>query len=71
MTFRGISEEALELSDLHCCIPMSGMVDSFNVSVAAGLLMHQATRDRTLRMVIFCFSETRSSYNLNFFVHLL
>ncbi|KAL8475765.1 hypothetical protein ACS0TY_028433 [Phlomoides rotata] len=47
---RGISDEALELSDLHCCIPMSGMVDSFNVSVAAGLLMHQATRDRTLRM---------------------
>ncbi|KAK4393159.1 tRNA (guanosine(18)-2'-O)-methyltransferase [Sesamum angolense] len=47
---RGISEEALELSDLHCSIPMRGMVDSFNVSVAAGLLMHQAVCDRTLRM---------------------
>ncbi|KAL3629418.1 hypothetical protein CASFOL_026640 [Castilleja foliolosa] len=39
---RGTSEEALELSDVHCSIPMRGMVDSFNVSVAAGLLMHHA-----------------------------
>lgn len=74
MIFRGISEEAVELSDLHCCIPMSGMVDSFNVSVAAGLLMHQATRDRTLRMVIPRFGYTHSLYDprrLNFFLHLL
>lgn len=47
---RGISEEALELSDLHCSIPMKGMVDSFNVSVAAGLLMHHAVCDRTSRL---------------------
>ncbi|XP_051121091.1 uncharacterized protein LOC127244558 [Andrographis paniculata] len=47
---RGISEEALELSDLCCSIPMRGMVDSFNVSVAAGLLMHQAVCDRTSRL---------------------
>ncbi|KAG6398363.1 hypothetical protein SASPL_139821 [Salvia splendens] len=46
----GISKEALELSDLHCSIPMKGMVDSFNVSVAAGLLMHHAVCDRTSRM---------------------
>ncbi|KAL5987270.1 hypothetical protein ACLOJK_038432 [Asimina triloba] len=38
----GISDEALELADLHCSIPMGGMVDSFNVSVAAGILMHHA-----------------------------
>uniref|UniRef100_A0A803NEG1 tRNA/rRNA methyltransferase SpoU type domain-containing protein n=1 Tax=Chenopodium quinoa TaxID=63459 RepID=A0A803NEG1_CHEQI len=48
---RGISEEALEFSDLHCSIPMNGMVDSFNVSVAAGILMHHAVFDRTSRMV--------------------
>ncbi|XP_039042693.1 tRNA (guanosine(18)-2'-O)-methyltransferase-like [Hibiscus syriacus] len=42
---RGISDEALELSDLHCSIPMKGMVDSFNVSVAAGIVMHQAVCD--------------------------
>ncbi|XP_050227133.1 uncharacterized protein LOC126676860 [Mercurialis annua] len=47
---RGISNEALELSDLHCSIPMKGMVDSFNVSVAAGILMHQAVCDRTSRL---------------------
>ncbi|CAN6571978.1 unnamed protein product [Malus baccata var. baccata] len=47
---RGISDEALALSDLHCSIPMKGMVDSFNVSVAAGLLMHHAVCDRTSRL---------------------
>ncbi|PON65979.1 tRNA/rRNA methyltransferase [Parasponia andersonii] len=47
---KGISDEALELSDLHCSIPMNGMVDSFNVSVAAGILMHHAVCDRTSRL---------------------
>ncbi|KAF5725386.1 hypothetical protein HS088_TW23G00108 [Tripterygium wilfordii] len=47
---RGISDEALKLSDLHCSIPMKGMVDSFNVSVAAGILMHHAVCDRTSRL---------------------
>lgn len=48
--YRGITEEALRLSDLHCCIPMKGMVDSFNVSVAAGILMHNAVCDRISRL---------------------
>jgi len=30
---------------------MNGMVDSFNVSVAAGILMHHAVCDRTSRLV--------------------
>ncbi|GAB2299448.1 hypothetical protein Dimus_038563 [Dionaea muscipula] len=47
---RGISKEALGLSDLHCSIPMRGMVDSLNVSVAAGILMHHAVCDRILRL---------------------
>ncbi|XVF60624.1 hypothetical protein PTKIN_Ptkin08bG0063100 [Pterospermum kingtungense] len=47
---RGISDEALGLSDLHCRIPMKGMVDSFNVSVAAGIVMHHAVCDRTTRL---------------------
>lgn len=46
----GISDEALQLSDLHCSIPMKGMVDSFNVSVAAGILMHHAVYDRVSRL---------------------
>ncbi|XP_002460964.1 uncharacterized protein LOC8060635 [Sorghum bicolor] len=47
---RGISDDALELSDLHCSVPMKGMVDSFNVSVAAGILMHHAVCDRVSRL---------------------
>ncbi|KAH9740264.1 hypothetical protein WN944_005590 [Citrus x changshan-huyou] len=47
---RGVSDEALSLSDLRCSIPMKGMVDSFNVSVAAGILMHHAVCDRATRL---------------------
>lgn len=47
---KGITQDALKLSDMHCSIPMQGMVDSFNVSVAAGILMHHAVCDRTSRM---------------------
>lgn len=46
----GISHEALQLADLHCSIPMAGMVDSFNVSVAAGILIHHAVHDRFSRL---------------------
>ena len=48
---RGASEEAIKQSDVRCCIPMAGMVESFNVSVAAGILMHHAARDRITRSV--------------------
>ncbi|KAF2283609.1 hypothetical protein GH714_012192 [Hevea brasiliensis] len=33
-------------------IPMKGMADSFNVSVAAGILMHYAVCDRNSRLVM-------------------
>ncbi|VAH28327.1 unnamed protein product [Triticum turgidum subsp. durum] len=46
----GISDVALKLSDMHCSVPMKGMVDSFNVSVAAGILMHHAVYDRVSRL---------------------
>ncbi|KAJ7541596.1 hypothetical protein O6H91_10G066600 [Diphasiastrum complanatum] len=46
---KGISDEALFLSDMRCSIPMIGMVDSFNVSVAAGILMYHAVHDRIAR----------------------
>lgn len=48
---RGVSEEAIAASDIRCSIPMAGMVDSFNVSVAAGILMHHAAHDRIIRAV--------------------
>ncbi|KAL0921805.1 hypothetical protein M5K25_008914 [Dendrobium thyrsiflorum] len=50
----GISHEALQLADLRCCIPMIGMVDSFNVSVAAGILIHHAVHDRFSRLGYHC-----------------
>ena len=62
---RGISDEALELSDLRCNIPMNGMVDSFNVSVAAGIVMHLAICNRNSRMVMIlfcCILHARGKY---------
>jgi tRNA (guanosine-2'-O-)-methyltransferase len=38
---RGLSEEAIKLSDEKIYIPMSGMVQSLNLSVTAGILMYQ------------------------------
>jgi hypothetical protein len=48
---RGASEEAIKQSDIRCYIPMVGMVESFNVSVAAGILLYHAARDRFARSV--------------------
>ena len=42
----GLSDEALELADLRVSIPMVGMAQSFNVSVATALLLFEAFRQR-------------------------
>lgn len=42
----GISDEALELADHHVVVPMYGMVESLNVSVAGALIMYEAQRQR-------------------------
>ncbi len=42
---QGVSPEAAEMADEHVIIPMQGMVQSFNVSVAAIILM-EAQRQR-------------------------
>ncbi len=42
----GISPEAAELSDGHILIPMMGMVQSLNVSVAAAVILFEAQRQR-------------------------
>lgn len=47
---KGVSEEALRLADLNIIIPMSGMVESFNISVAAALTLFHVARDRVRRM---------------------
>lgn len=42
----GVSEEAANLCDEHLIIPMQGMVQSFNVSVATSLLLAEAQYQR-------------------------
>ncbi len=42
----GVSDEAAELADRHVVIPMQGMVQSLNVSVAAAVILFEAQRQR-------------------------
>ncbi|HQU99771.1 MAG: 23S rRNA (guanosine(2251)-2'-O)-methyltransferase RlmB [Bacteroidia bacterium] len=42
----GISPEFLKLSDVKVRIPMSGLIDSLNVSVSAAIVMYEAVRQR-------------------------
>ncbi|WP_339678233.1 tRNA (guanosine(18)-2'-O)-methyltransferase TrmH [uncultured Zhongshania sp.] len=42
----GVSEAGCALADAHITIPMRGMVQSFNVSVAAGIILAEAERQR-------------------------
>lgn len=44
----GITAEALALADRHIIIPMYGMVQSLNVSVASALILYEAQRQRQL-----------------------
>ena len=43
---RGVSEEAANLADKKFLIPMHGMVQSLNVSVAAAVILYEALRQR-------------------------
>ncbi|MBB6521587.1 tRNA (guanosine(18)-2'-O)-methyltransferase TrmH [Pseudoteredinibacter isoporae] len=49
MEREGVSEEALALADETVVIPMMGMVESFNVSVAAAIILSEAQRQRDAR----------------------
>ncbi len=48
----GISKEASDLMDEHIHIPMRGMVESLNVSVAASALLFEAIRQREVANII-------------------
>lgn len=43
----GVTDTAADMADEHLTIPMLGMVQSFNVSVAAALLLSEAERQRS------------------------
>ncbi len=42
----GVSEEIVDISDYQIIIPMYGMVQSLNVSVATGVILYEAQRQR-------------------------
>jgi tRNA (guanosine-2'-O-)-methyltransferase len=44
----GISQDALDMADQDIIIPMTGMVQSLNVSVASALILYEAQRQRAL-----------------------
>ncbi len=44
----GVSDEAAELADATLMIPMMGMIQSLNVSVACAVTLYEALRQRTL-----------------------
>lgn len=46
---RGLSEEAVKLSDKNFLIPMKGMVQSLNVSVSAAVCLYEALRQREVQ----------------------
>lgn len=46
---RGVSEESAALSDGLFYIPMRGMIQSLNVSVAAAVTLYEAQRQRALK----------------------
>jgi tRNA (guanosine-2'-O-)-methyltransferase len=43
---RGLTREAIEKADKLLLIPMRGFVESLNISVSAGILLFEATRQR-------------------------
>jgi tRNA (guanosine-2'-O-)-methyltransferase len=45
---RGVSEEAARLADANFQIPMTGMIQSLNVSVACAVTLYEAFRQRSL-----------------------
>ena len=44
----GVSDTAADLADEHIIVPMMGMVESFNVSVAGAIILAEAQRQRSL-----------------------
>lgn len=50
----GATQQAIELADTDIVIPMAGMVQSLNVSVAGALVLYEAQRQRSLAGMYDC-----------------
>ncbi len=48
---KGLSKELSEFSDSNFALPMTGFVESFNVSVSVAMTLHHAFSQRILKMV--------------------
>ncbi len=44
---KGVSDAALEMADKEVYVPMLGMVESYNVSVAAAIILNEARQQRS------------------------
>lgn len=55
--WHGLSETAVKMADSHLYIPMRGMLESFNVSVAAALSLFEITRQRLASPKDFSLAE--------------
>lgn len=47
---RGVSDAALQLADQTAIIPMAGFVESYNISVAAAIIMYEAQQQRIRKL---------------------
>ena len=63
----GVSEEAAALADDHVSIPMQGMVESYNVSVAAAIVLTEAQRQRDLAGFYSSRRLDQATYNRTLF----
>lgn len=59
----GVSEEVREMSDRNFMIPMYGMIQSLNVSVAVAVCLYEALRQRELKGKYIKSDYTRSELN--------
>lgn len=50
----GATQQAIELADTDIVIPMAGMVQSLNVSVAGALVLYEAQRQRSIAGMYDC-----------------
>ena len=63
----GVSHEGANLADEHIIIPMNGLVSSFNVSVAAAVILVEAQRQRQLKNMYASPRLPKDIYNRTLF----
>lgn len=68
---RGLSDEAVRLSDRNFLIPMKGMVQSLNVSVSAAVCLYEALRQREQKGMYeeSKYTKTELKEKLNYYIN--